>query len=681
MKRRNQKPKLKSKAVMKFIGKLKATTINQKRLLFFMLGFAVVGTFFLVKSFALDDTTPPRKPKNVHSSWVDTDPSNTTNYVCTPASDCTPTTLVLYWDPSSDNVGVDHYDILVANAQGQNLTVVGQVPRSAKPTYRVANLDPKLPFDAYIQAVDASGNKSPMSELAANTFTTADLIAPSQPGDVKAVFNPVNKTTTVSWTPSADNYKSASTLKMIDHYNIFYSSCSTTDVGRIGMVDGNTTTFQDTRMPTNTRVTYLVAAADASITQNFSSCGVADVFTDITPPSTINNLAVVPNTVYANTLKLHFTPPTDNYSVKQIDVYRNGVKVDTLPSNASEFVDDKLNTGTLYSYYLRVIDTAGNTSTSNTISQSTSPVATNTKDQKVPTISLTSPIYESSQPTLVKGNNQLVAAKASDNVGITKVEFLIDNAVKQTVTIPTANSTYKYIWDTTASVNGVPVYSEGWHYLGARAYDAAGNVTATTIRVTVANQDKTPPATPLNLSVMQGSRDGMLTLSWNPASTTQDQTLKGYEVYSAGKNTKVGGLDAPDASSTYQQDLQALTKYTYYIRAFDTSNNFSPASNSASAITMYATVNITGDVEAYGLIRGKITDVYGKAIPSALVKLNVRDKPDVTRTNALGDYDIVDGLRGTYTMVVSATGYVTQSTKITIYKGQTVYQNMTLLKP
>ena len=70
-----------------------------------------------------------------------------------------------------------------------------------------------------------------------------------------------------------------------------------------------------------------------------------------------------------------------------------------------------------------------------------------------------------------------VTAGASDNVGVTKVEFYLDGALRTTDT----TSPYSWSWDTTAFANSS-------HSLVTKAYDAAGNVgTSSTVTVTVNN--------------------------------------------------------------------------------------------------------------------------------------------------------------------------------------------------
>ncbi|MDB4895338.1 MAG: DNA-binding protein [Firmicutes bacterium] len=95
-----------------------------------------------------------------------------------------------------------------------------------------------------------------------------------------------------------------------------------------------------------------------------------------------------------------------------------------------------------------------------------------TPDTTAPTVSLTAPAAGST----VSGTTT-VSASASDNVGVTKVEFYLDGALQSTDTA----SPYSWSWDTTTASNAS-------HSLTAKAYDAAGNVsTATAVSVTVSN--------------------------------------------------------------------------------------------------------------------------------------------------------------------------------------------------
>ena len=99
-------------------------------------------------------------------------------------------------------------------------------------------------------------------------------------------------------------------------------------------------------------------------------------------------------------------------------------------------------------------------------------VSTSTGDTTPPSTSITAP----ANGATVSGTTT-VTASASDNVGVSKVEFYLDGALKTTDTA----SPYSWSWDTTTAANGS-------HSLVSKAYDAAGNVgTSATITVTVSN--------------------------------------------------------------------------------------------------------------------------------------------------------------------------------------------------
>ncbi|MFX0094623.1 MAG: Ig-like domain-containing protein, partial [Candidatus Hodarchaeota archaeon] len=98
-------------------------------------------------------------------------------------------------------------------------------------------------------------------------------------------------------------------------------------------------------------------------------------------------------------------------------------------------------------------------------------------DTTPPTVSITSPADGATV-----GGTVTISASASDNVGVTKVEFYVDDVLKGTDT----SSPYSYSWGTTA-------YSDGLHDLKAIAYDAADNTDTDIISVTVDNSGPPPP--------------------------------------------------------------------------------------------------------------------------------------------------------------------------------------------
>jgi len=88
-----------------------------------------------------------------------------------------------------------------------------------------------------------------------------------------------------------------------------------------------------------------------------------------------------------------------------------------------------------------------------------------TADTTLPSLTLNSPAAFST----VNGS-VTISATASDNVGVTKVEFLIDGVLKSTDTV----SPYSYVWDATNGGSHLCIGNHT-HTVTAKVYDAAGN--------------------------------------------------------------------------------------------------------------------------------------------------------------------------------------------------------------
>ncbi len=93
-------------------------------------------------------------------------------------------------------------------------------------------------------------------------------------------------------------------------------------------------------------------------------------------------------------------------------------------------------------------------------------------DTTPPSVTLTAPAAGSTV-----GGTITLAATATDDTGVARVEFLVDGMAKGS----DATAPFTLAWNTTTAASGA-------HVLQARAYDAAGNVgTSTSVSVTVSN--------------------------------------------------------------------------------------------------------------------------------------------------------------------------------------------------
>lgn len=132
-------------------------------------------------------------------------------------------------------------------------------------------------------------------------------------------------------------------------------------------------------------------------------------------------------------------------------------------------------------------------------------------DTEAPSTSITAPAGGAT----VSGT-ALVTAGASDNIGVTKVEFYLDGALKSTDT----TSPYEWNWDSTTTTNAS-------HSLTSRAYDAANN-TGTSAAVSVTVNNATPPAAGTDVSGYTLKQQNASLSYGIPAGTTIPS--KGYVV-------------------------------------------------------------------------------------------------------------------------------------------------------
>lgn len=97
------------------------------------------------------------------------------------------------------------------------------------------------------------------------------------------------------------------------------------------------------------------------------------------------------------------------------------------------------------------------------------PTPTPVKDTTPPNVSVTNPKNNSS---VTHSTNVTISATATDNVGVTKVQFYINSTLAATAT----TSPYKYIWK-------VPSGKRITYKITAKAFDAAGNTSLSSISV------------------------------------------------------------------------------------------------------------------------------------------------------------------------------------------------------
>ena len=155
----------------------------------------------------------------------------------------------------------------------------------------------------------------------------------------------------------------------------------------------------------------------------------------------------------------------DIVGVTKVEFYADAVRLGTDTSSPYSFV---WNTATIadgnHTLTSRAYDAIGHVTTSSSVNIKV--------DNTVPSTAITSP---TSGAVVTFGVT--IAANASDNLGVTKVEFYVDSTLIGNDT----TSPYSIVWNSTIIQNGA-------HQLKSKAYDQAGNSTfSSVINVTVNN--------------------------------------------------------------------------------------------------------------------------------------------------------------------------------------------------
>lgn len=201
------------------------------------------------------------------------------------------------------------------------------------------------------------------------------------------------------------------------------------------------------------------------------------------------------------------------------------------------------------------------------VPSSTGNNCTASADATAPITTITSPASGATVSGVVT-----VAATATDNIAVTRVEIYADNTLKTALTA----APYTYQWNTGALANGP-------HSISVKAYDAAGNVGAATAVVTVANGDSQAPTMPTGV-VATANAYNKVTLAWGASSDNV-----GVSQYLVTRNGIVVG-SAVGATTYVDMSVAPGTTYSYQVTAYDAAGNKSVPSGMANVTTPAAPV-------------------------------------------------------------------------------------------
>ena len=262
---------------------------------------------------------------------------------------------------------------------------------------------------------------------------------------------------------------------------------------------------------------YRVTAEDAAGNVGAASNQATGVVTgDVTPPGAPGTLQA---TGSLGSASLSWGAASDNVGVVRYNVHRSTV-AGFIPGPSNRIAQP---TGTTYAdlvaagtYFYRVTaeDAAGNVG-----APSNEAVATVTSDTTGPTVAVTAPATGATVSGTVT-----VTANASDNVGVTSVQFTLDGAALGPAD---TSAPYSTSWVTTTA-------TPGQHVLRAVASDAAGNQTmSTAVTVTV---DNSVPPPPTGLVAAWSFNAGAGTTAADATGKGHTGTISGAAWSAAGKN-------------------------------------------------------------------------------------------------------------------------------------------------
>jgi peptidoglycan/xylan/chitin deacetylase (PgdA/CDA1 family) len=358
-----------------------------------------------------------------------------TTALTAPANGATVSGTATVTATASDNVAVAKVDFLV------NGTVVGS-DTTAPYSFDWNTAGAPASSTIAVRASDAAGNAT-TSATRTVTVRPADATAPTVSLTAPASGATVSGTTTISASAS-DNVGVTKVEFLVDG----------------AVVGTDTTSPYSTSWNSSTAgasATIAAKAYDAAGNTKVSSARTVNVADVVSPTATMTS----PNdgASVTGTVPLQGTA-SDNRGVTRVDFIVNGSVVGNDTSAPYSFSWSSSSAGSSATLAMRARDAAGNTFTTPTRT-----VTVIHPDTTAPTVSLTAP----ANLATVRGN-VTISASASDNVGVTLVEFLVGGTVVGSDT----TAPYSVVWNSASAGLSATI--------AARAHDAAGNVKTSSSR-------------------------------------------------------------------------------------------------------------------------------------------------------------------------------------------------------
>ena len=485
---------------------------------------------------------------------------------------------------ATDNVGVTGY--LINESSTKPSATASGWTSTAPASYTFTTAGSKT---LYAWAKDAAGNVS-ASMSASVTVALSDTTAPTVPAGVAATAASSTQIN-IAWAASSDPVVTGQTTSGVAGYKVY----------RNGTQVATTTAanYLATGLTASTSYSFTVSAYDAagnssaqSATATATTLAAADT---ITPTVT---LFTVPSASTSLTVSITGLAATDNVGVTGYLINESSTKPSATASGwastaPASYTFTTAGSKTLYAW---AKDAAGNVSASMSAS-----VAVTLADTTAPVVTLTAPANGSSVSGAVT-----ITATASDNVGVSGVQFKLDGA---NLGAEYNSSPYSILWDTTTASNGL-------HNLTAVARDSAGNTTTSSaVSVTVSNSGITTitlaPASDLfiNIDASNNSTSTELsTYTW-PAGSVANAILMKFDL----SGIPSGAVIQSAALNLYLIDSDTNASYPAYNLSLNRIINHNPNLSLATGYTYDGTNPWTANTLAYGgipLAQADISTAY-----------------------------------------------------------------------
>ncbi len=323
------------------------------------------GTTYRYKIKAVDNAGNVSDFSNIAEATT-TDSSVDTQSPTAPANvqvvALSPSDAKITWDPSTDNVAVDYYEIYQVTPstnpfQDYDYTLVGQ---SSETTYIASGLQPGETYDFCVRAVDTSGNKSRYSEIKEVTMPNAsdDHTPPTPPLNLRFV-SVTNASVIIEYDPATDNESG------VKQYHIFKNG---TEIAQTDALR-----YEDTDVQPQETYEYYVVAEDwnQNLSEPSNTISTIVPLEDNDPPSTPSNLTYTATPEYVIlTWGMSFDEISgvDHYEIQKVNSPFKTKGDYYAVTTETTFKDEYVTVGAKYIYYVFAVDRAGNKSAPATVS-------------------------------------------------------------------------------------------------------------------------------------------------------------------------------------------------------------------------------------------------------------------------------------------------------------------------